>query len=204
MSTGTATAIASRYPRKRSAPSPTAHQSRWPSSAPGSAARSSGGSARGGANSPCASYAAANASPRRASIAASTPRVRESGSRRAASCEHPQAADTHDLDPQRLRQAARGGNPDAQPGERARPHTHRDPLQGIPADARLRQQLARQRQRLRGVPGALACLGLVVGPQRGPVGKPQPHGGCGRGGVKPKTIIAALLSRSGGGPRRRG
>ena len=93
-------------------------------------------------------------------------------------------ADADEIDGERLGEAARDGDADAQAGEGAGSEADGDALEGIPSDVGLCEQLLGEWQQTRGVPGPLPWLRIVAGAERGAVSQAQPDGGGRRGSVE--------------------
>jgi hypothetical protein len=94
-----------------------------------------------------------------------------------------QAADTYEIERQRLRQPARSGNTNAQTCECARPYANGNALQGVPLKTCLGEQPISERQQARGVPWTLARRRMIMSLQRAAIGQQQSHGGRRRGRI---------------------
>ena len=146
---GRPTPAASSSSLKRTAPSPTA--SRGPPAPASRAASAAGASAAGSSSRSTPAQTPANASPRRASSTAATAPPPSTAGR-----ERLERGHRHERQPAPLRERARRGDADPQPGEAAGPDADREPLDGVPAHAGGGERVLDERQQARRVIAA-AC-----------------------------------------------
>ncbi len=95
-----------------------------------------------------------------------------------------QARNADELGRQRLGKAAGGRDPDAQAGEASGADADGDPLQVIPTEPGLCEQLGSHCEQAGGMPRVRVVGGVVARVERRAVGQSQPDGGGLRGGIE--------------------